>query len=178
MRGLFASVLAVAGLIVPAVPAASAHQLPGTVDLGPLTTYVQGQVAATVSGNPGIHAAYVRIGRTLADSRLLGFPGDLRRLGVVAKELAGPLAAESTLGSLFQGLMAQARTVLDKYPAFMEEGIDNVDPKQCPLLETMAVNARAKSLAARPSSITHRARLSLCRRGSLDYHRADRRSTR
>src|SRR5258706_1593803 len=159
MRGLFAAVLAVAGLLGLAGLPASAHQLPGTVDLGPLTTYVQGQVAATVSGNPGIHAAYVRIGRTLADSRLLGFPGDLRRLGVVAKELAGPLAAESTLGSLFQGLMAQARTVLDKYPAFMEEGIDNVETKQWPLLETMAVNGRAKSLAGRSGAITDRARL-------------------
>ncbi len=170
--------LAVAGLLGLAGLPASAHQLPGTVDLGPLTTYVQGQVAATVSGNPGIHAAYVRIGRTLADSRLLGFPGDLRRLGVVAKELAGPLAAESTLGSLFQGLMAQARTVLDKYPAFMEEGIDNVEPKQWPLLETMAVNARAKSLAGRSGAITDRARLALWRRAALDYHRVDRAADR
>jgi sugar lactone lactonase YvrE len=173
MRGLFAFALVLAGLAGLAAPPAGAHQLPGTVDLGPMTTYVQDQVAVTAAGDRKIHAAYVRIGRALAKGSVLGFADDLRKLAVVAKELAGPLAAESGLGTLFSGLMEDARTVIDRYPSSIEEAIDAVHDSGRPKLERIAVSARAQALAGRSAALSSRARLALWIRAALGYRRTD-----
>ncbi len=173
MRGLFAFGLALGGLFGLAAPRAEAHPLPGTVDLAPLTAFVQDQVAATAAGDRKVHAAYVHIGRALARPSPLGFADDLRKLRVVAKEVAGPLAAESGLGTLLDGLMEEARSVLDEYPAFIEEGIDAVQPGRRHLLEEIAVVARAHSLAGRSAALGNRGRLDLWIRASLRYRRTD-----
>jgi sugar lactone lactonase YvrE len=173
MRSLGRSALvATLALCAWAVPAA-AHDGPGDLDLTALTDFVQGRVDATVGGDRKIHAAYVRIGRALAQESEAGFADDLKKLGAVAKEVAGPLAAEATLDDFLQAGLVEARGILDAYPSNIEEAIDAVVEKDRPRLERIAVSARARAIAGRSGALDDRGRLRAWRRAAHGYRRAD-----
>jgi len=168
------SVVLLLGGIVPAL----AHEGVGTVDLDGLREFVGDRIVGTATGDRKVHAAYVRLGKALSRPGKRGLPDDLRTLSTVAKEASRSLAAEATLRNLLGDALAEARSVMDSYPARSEEAISLVEPARRERLGRMAVAARARSIAGRSGALDDRARLALWRKAALGFQKVDRKADR
>ncbi len=164
--------LLLAAAAAVALPAA-AHEGPGTIDLGPLTVFVESRIQATAEGDAKVHAAYVRIGRALLRESRFGFADDLKKLDAVAKERAKALSGEATLGGLLDEAMLEARGVFDRLPDSIEGVIDVVEPARQKALEKVAVKARADFLAGKALPSNLRGRLAKWRKSAMGFRSAD-----
>jgi sugar lactone lactonase YvrE len=172
MSVIRAGAVASALLLALASGIARAHEQP-EIDLTPLSDHAVDMAAATAAGDRRIHAAWVRLAKRLLEEDVPGLADDLRKLGVVRKATAGPLAADTMLRTLLGNAMDGAEDALRALPSDVEERIDAVEEKGHPRLERMAVRARAAFLDGKHTGSDVAKRIRLWRSAATGFRKAD-----
>ena len=149
---------------------ASAHEVPD-LDLRPLEDHVGLRIDETVDGDRKIHAAWVRLGKTLRKASPKGLPDDLRKVAAARAAATTKFPADLVLADLVDDLVHEAEEILEGRPEDLEEDIDRVEPKRRKGPEATAVKARLKFLEGRAAGAggDGRKRLALWTRAAAGF---------